>query len=116
MHGRGNHRPDLLHRRQLLKRRSTQSVDRGEPGGQQGGDAAPHMPNAEGIEQPGQAPATAGLDLPDQTAGRFFRHPFQRDQIGGREPIEIGIVADKTNGHQLLHQFVAEALDIHRIA
>jgi hypothetical protein len=69
------------------------------------------------------APITRGsglplgvLDIAQNVGGRFGAHALQREQLLGGERIQIGHAVGQAAIHQLIHQRLAHAIDIHHAA
>src|SRR2546422_11162995 len=53
------------------------------------------------------------LDGVDELLGRFFREPFELEQLRRRELVQIGDVLDQLGIEQRAHPLVSEAANVH---
>jgi hypothetical protein len=82
--------------------------------GQEAGGALADEADPEGVKDTGQPPGPRPGDRIHQVRRRFLGEPFQLGQLGDGEAVEVGEVAHQPALDELLHDGLAEMLDVHR--
>ena len=75
-----------------------------------------HVADAQRVDDPRPRPLPAGVDSRDQVGCALVLEALQRDDLLGREVVEVRHVGDEPDVEELLHRLVAEALDVHAAA
>ena len=75
----------------------------------------PHLPDAEGKEEPPQTGRFGLLNGGDQVFGALFAHALQLLHILHLQVVEVARALHQPRSHQSLHYSGAEVLDIHGI-
>jgi len=57
--------------------------------------------------------SSSSFDVADDIGGGFRAHALQRRQVFGPQIVEVGHALDYSAVHQLIHQRIAHAVDIH---
>jgi len=74
------------------------------------------MADAQGKQEARQRGLLGFFERRQHVLGRFLGHALQRNQRGQAQSVQVGQCADHVGIHQLVHQLVAQALDVHGAA
>ena len=75
-----------------------------------------HFADAERVDEARQRRAFCRLQGGEDVLRRFFRHARQRCPVFKRQGKEVGGAVQAVVAHQLFDEFVAESLDVERLA
>ena len=111
----GSDGPDVVHSGELLQGGALDGVQGVEPGGQDFARLLPHLPDAEGVQQPGQVLLLGALNGGDQVLGGLLAHPLQGLHVLRLQEVQVPGGLDQTGVHQVLHHGDAQALNVHGV-
>ena len=111
----GRDAADIGHRRQGLHVRRHQGVQTAELTGQHLPRLLPHLPDAEGKEQPGKVVFLGALNGGNEIIRTLLAHPLQIGHVLRLEGVEVAGAFHQTGIDQTFHHRRAKALDVHGV-
>ena len=114
--GLGHDGAHVVDGQQLLFRRIHDRVEHSEMPRQVLGRGLAHVADAQGKQEARQRGLLGFFERRQHVLGRFLGHALQRDERGQAQSVQVGQCADHVGIHQLVHQLVAQALDVHGAA
>jgi hypothetical protein len=111
-----HHRAHVGHLQQLLDAGVHDGVQRAKVARQVFGRGLAHMAQPQAEQKARQGGLLGFFERGQHVLRRFFGHALQRDQRGQPQPVQVGQRANHVGIHQLVHQLVAQALNVHGAA
>ena len=111
-----HHRPDVAHHQQFIQTRRANRIQRMEMLRQRFRRRLTHMTNAQCIHKTRECGVLRGLNRVKHVLCGLLRHALQLRQLRHAQTVQIIRCFHQPDIHQLLNQFIAQPVDIHRLA